>query len=345
MMDIQIVNPIDYPRWDQSLLKVEGYSIFHSSFWAKVLSESYDYTPHYFTVFKNGEIESLIPMMGVDSILTGKRGVSLPFTDNCEPIVGKEADLPKILEYVKDFGESSGWKYVELRGGGAALPGIPVYQSYFCHNLDISREKQIIFSSFRKGTKSAANALHRDGIRLISSDSMDSVKEFCRLNSLTRKRHGLPPQPFAFFRSMHDHVISKGAGFISLAFYDEEVVAAAIFLCFGDKVIYKYAASDIRFQRLRANNLILWDAIEQCHDKGFKDLNFGRSEPENKGLRSFKAGWGTQESAISYYRYDLGKKVYITNPSGPSGLSTSLFSKMPIPLLKMLGSLLYRHVG
>ena len=84
-LHLQIINPLEYPGWDELLLGTDGYSLFHSSSWARVLHESYRYKPLYFTCIENGKLSALIPMMEVISFLTGRRGVSLPFTDCCQP--------------------------------------------------------------------------------------------------------------------------------------------------------------------------------------------------------------------------------------------------------------------
>ena len=85
-MKIQIINPIDYPDWDDLLLTNDQTTFFHTSAWAKVLCESYKYRPLSFTVIENGKLSALIPIMEVSSLLTGKRAVSLPVTDECHAI-------------------------------------------------------------------------------------------------------------------------------------------------------------------------------------------------------------------------------------------------------------------
>ena len=85
-MNIQIINPIDYPDWDDLLLTNGQTTFFHTAAWARVLSVSYQYRPLYFTVIENGKLSALIPIMEVSSLLTGKRAVSLPVTDECHAI-------------------------------------------------------------------------------------------------------------------------------------------------------------------------------------------------------------------------------------------------------------------
>jgi hypothetical protein len=45
---MEIIDPTNFPNWDELLLSTPGYSFFHSSAWARVLKDSYGYTPWYF---------------------------------------------------------------------------------------------------------------------------------------------------------------------------------------------------------------------------------------------------------------------------------------------------------
>ena len=177
------------------------------------------------------------------------------------------------------------------------------------------------------------------------SNSPESVEEFYRLNCLTRRHHGLPPQPPAFFRNVHQHVLAEGSGFVVIARWQGASVSAAVFLHFGNKAYYKYGASDLRVQHLRANNLVMWEAIRTFVRKGFRTFCLGRSEPDNEGLRQFKNGWGARERWIHYYKYDFKKREYAEIRPRITGFHNHLFRHLPLSVSRMIGTALYKHVG
>ena len=109
------INPLNIKNWDQIVLSTNDYSFFHSSAWARVLSESYNYIPKYAVQINNNKIEILVPIMEISSYLIRRRGVSLPFTDYCDPIIKKDIPFENILEHLIEFGKKSHWKYIELR--------------------------------------------------------------------------------------------------------------------------------------------------------------------------------------------------------------------------------------
>jgi len=344
-MDIQIINPITYPGWDDLVVSHPDYSFFHSSAWARVLFESYHYTPKYFTIINDGKLLALIPVMEVNSFLTGKRGVSLPFTDYCKPIIANGILFQNLLEHIIENGKKCGWKSLELRSSSDLLPSTMPSITYLGHTLGLDNGEQEVFSNFRDSTKRNAQKAVKEGVEVKIDHSLESVKEFYRLNCMTRKQHGLPPQPFHFFKKIYDHVISRNLGFVILASYSGKNIAGAVYFHFGEKAVYKYGASDKKFQHLRANNLVMWEAIQWYSQNGYKNLCFGRTERENQGLIQFKSGWGTTEQQINYYRYDLNKGSFVPGSSKVTGFHNKIFRNLPLPLLKRVGSVLYKHVG
>ncbi|MGA2317724.1 MAG: peptidoglycan bridge formation glycyltransferase FemA/FemB family protein [Thermodesulfobacteriota bacterium] len=344
-MDIQIINPITYPGWDDLVVSHPDYSFFHSSAWARVLFESYHYTPKYFTIINDGKLLALIPVMEVNSFLTGKRGVSLPFTDYCKPIIANGISFQNLLEHIIENGKKCGWKSLELRSSSDLLPSTMPSITYLGHTLGLDNGEQEVFSNFRDSTKRNAQKAVKEGVEVKIDHSLESLKEFYRLNCMTRREHGLPPQPFHFFKKIYDHVISRNLGFVILASYSGKNIAGAVYFHFGEKAVYKYGASDKKFQHLRANNLVMWEAIQWYSQNGYKNLCFGRTERENQGLIQFKSGWGTTEQQINYYRYDLNKGSFVPGSSKVTGFHNKIFRNLPLPLLKRVGSVLYKHVG
>ncbi len=344
-LQLEIINPLEYPGWDDLLLSQEKYSFFHSSHWARVLHESYHYRPLYFTQIDQGRISVMVPLMEVKSLLTGKRGVGLPFTDYCEPIIYEKSTSREIMNYLIRFGKKAGWGSIELRPANGLFPEFPASSYYYVHTLDLTPGEERIFSNFRDTTKRNIKKAVKEGVAVSLDHSEDSVEDFYRRNCETRKEHGLPPQPYYFFKKIHDHVISQNLGFIALASYNGWKIAGAIYLHSRGKTIYKYGASLKSYQHLRPNNLVMWEAIRWSSQNGYRSLCFGRTEPENAGLRQFKNGWGTDEKIINYYKYNLCKNSFVNSNSQGVGFYARIFRSMPIPLLKIIGRAMYRHVG
>lgn len=345
MRDPAPINPAEQENWNNLLISTPGYSFFHTSNWAEVLRKSYNYTPVYLCTREQNKFASLLPMIEVDSFLTGKRGVGLPFTDACEPIAQTAQEFQKLFDQAVALGRKRKWKYLAIRGGAKYLTAEQPTEFFYGHKLDLAPGQQQLFRNLRDSTQRNIKKAQKKNISVTISTSPQAMKDFYRLNTWTRREHGLPPQPFNFFRNLQNLVIKKDLGFIVTASVNNIVIAANIYFKFGNEVIYKYGASDKKFQQLRANNLVMWEAIKWSADQGFAKLCFGRTEQENKGLMQFKAGWGAKAYKIYYYKYDLQKNVFTADHSDINPLFKKIFSKLPIPVLGIMGRILYRHMG
>lgn len=344
-LQLEIINPLSYKGWDELLMSSEGYSIFHSQAWARVLHDSYQYHPLYFTIIDKGKLSALVPVMEVKSALTGRRGVSLPFTDYCQPIVSDETQFREILNYINQYGKEAGWKFFELRGGNGLQLNAASSSYYYTHTLELGEGEEEVFLKFRDSTKRNIKKAIKNKVQAAVHRSPESVQEYYQLHCLTRRRQGLPPQPFYFFKNIYEHIISKNLGFVVLATHQEKNVGGAVYFHFGKKVIYKFGASDIAHQHLRANNLVMHHAIQWSIQNSYQQFCFGRTEPSHQGLIRFKEGWGTQGHQLNYYKFDLRKDSFIQDRQKKNRDGYFIFREMPVPLLKMAGSLLYRHVG
>jgi hypothetical protein len=340
-----IINPMGFPRWNESLRSLPGSSFFHTSSWAETLHRSYGYQPFYFTIGKGEAFSALLPFMDINSALTGKRGVCLPFTDYCEPLVSDAAQFQEFFAAAIALGKKHRWRYLEFRGGETFFNKTEPSEWHYGHTLDLSAGPQKIFAGLRDSNRRNIRKAEKENIDVGISILPDAVRAFDRLNAITRRDHGLPPQPRRFFQSVYEHVLSKDMGFIVLASFRGIPIAANVYFCFSDQVLYKYGASNRAFQHLRASNLIMWEAIKWGCDHGCRSLCFGRTEPDNEGLRQFKTGWGASEHFIKYYRFDLQKNVFVKTPKIISPLYRKIFGKLPMPVLNMLGSILYRQMG
>ena len=327
------------------VLASESYSVFNSSAWIKVLHEAYRYRPYVFVVLHDAHPIVILPIMEVSSSWTGRRGISLPFSDYCDPVLSPDDANSEAVHTILTYAAKAKWKYLEFRGGSRLFPEAEASSSYSGHVLSLHDDTDALFKSFRDSTRRNIKKAEKNGIDVQESDSAEFLEKFYDLHCLTRKHHGLPPQPFDFFRKLHAHVIAQNQGRIFLAFHDGKVVAGDICLHFGGRATYKYGASDRTFQHLRASNLLMWEIIKYYASRGFEALDFGRTTPDNKGLMQFKNGWGCRQYSISYYRYDVEKCCLLPPKATGSGRMNAVFKHTPIPLLRGLGSILYRHMA
>jgi lipid II:glycine glycyltransferase (peptidoglycan interpeptide bridge formation enzyme) len=190
----------------------------------------------------------------------------------------------------------------------------------------------------------AIRKAERNDVNAVATADRQAVSDFYELHVQTRRRHGLPPQPASFFFNIYQHIIKPGRGFTVLARRGSRAIAAAIFFQFGKNALYKFGASDKRFQEFRANNLVMWRGIQRLVDEGVEKLHFGRTDCEDTGLRRFKLSWDTEEQAIDYFRVDPSGHQLSASARADSGFHKKIFGTLPLMFNRLAGSLVYPHL-
>jgi hypothetical protein len=341
----EILNPVEEKNWDDLISAHPDASFFHTAAWARVLCDTYGYQPSYFVVRGKNRVVSLIPLIEVNSWLTGKRGVALPFTDSCEPLGCDGSFKEKIVSAIKEYGKQRSWKYLECRWNEHLFGDAPAWNTFFSHQLQLDQNPEALLPCFSDTTRRAIKKSKNGNVKVEVHKTLEAIRAFYSLHCRTRKRHGLPPQPFRFFLNIHKHVLSQNFGFVVLAKVQQTIIAAGVYFHFGKQAIYKFGASDCNYQHLRANNAVMWEAIQWCCRNGFEKLHFGRTSLANEGLRRFKLGWGGQERKIDYFRYDFNKDIYLSGRDDAFGWHNHIFNHLPIPSLRLVGAMIYKHLA
>jgi len=207
----------------------------------------------------------------------------------------------------------------------------------------LGRDTEAVFGRCESSVRRAVRKARQSGVCAEISQQEEATRTYYALHCRTRKKHGLPPQPYAFFQNIHRHVMSRGEGIVVIARLDRRAIAAGIFFHHGSGALHKFGAADESWQHLRGNNLVMWAAIEHFAQRGCQYLCFGRTSPANAGLRRYKLGWGAEEREIKYYRYDYRVNAFVADVDQAAGWHNHVFRACPVFLLRWAGAVLYRH--
>src|SRR5882724_3552719 len=340
-----IVNPLEYPGWEAQLAGHPDATFFHGTAWARVLRETYGHIPVYFCRFSGGHLKQLLPVMEVSSLLTGRRGVSLPFADFCSPLTGGAEDLSELYAFAMEHGRQRKWRYLEARGSFNRWRGATPSVAFFGHTIQLTGGEAAMFKEMDGAVRRGIRKAEQSGVRVEFSNTAESMRVFYALHRRSRRRHGLPPQPIEFFENIVRHVFEPGHGFVAIARHEGRRLAANVFFTKGHRGLYKFGASDYESQHLRPNNLLMWEAIKHCAAAGLTELHLGRTSLFNDGLRHFKLGFGAVEERIEYAKYDFRRNGFISDVDRSEGPLNLMFRCLPLRLLTSAGRILYPHLS
>ena len=344
------VDPVDDPRWSEFLERAPKASIFHSAGWLKALRNSYGYEPVVYTTSSPGQVlRGGLLFCHIDSWLTGKRMVSLPFSDHCEPLINSIDEWNAIVSSLQSEATERNWKYMEIRPLNSDLlhkgdgTRFRLAKQYFIHRLDLRPDLGQIRRGFDKDSViRRVRRAERDLIREKCGRSENLLRDFYNLLILTRIRHSLPPQPYGWFANLVRYVGERLE--IRLAYKEETPIAAILNLRFKDTVYYKYGCLDSRYKGYGGMPFLFWRAIEEAKATGATEFDFGRSDQDNPGLITFKNHWGTTQKSLDYWRSSGSANQKPIEERG-SGIARRIVPFMPRWLLTATGKLIYRHIG
>jgi len=337
------LDPVRDPRWARFVDRHPQASVFHSPKWLGALQNAYGYQPvAVSTDDSESELTNGLVYCAVSSWLTGGRLVSLPFSDHCEPLVENPSDMENILLSLERQVDEGKWKHIELRpislvpcGGTTRLEKSSTYSF---HRIDLTPSlAELLRNCHKDSIQRKLRRAEREKLKYEEGASENLLEKFYRLLLITRRRHGLPPQPREWFRAL---IASFGGDLkIRVVSKGDVAVASILTLCHQKSIVYKYGCSDPAFNNMGGTVLLLWKTIEEGKAAGMQVFDLGRSDIDNAGLITFKHHWGAVASTLSYWSYPH------RNAESSTGVAGRLFSMMPDAALQAAGKLLYKHFG
>jgi Acetyltransferase (GNAT) domain len=344
------LDPTQDPRWAKLVERHPKASVFHTVGWLKALRRTYGYEPvAYTTSSPTGELQNGLVFCRINSWLTGRRLVSLPFSDHCEPLCDSVDDLNFLTRYIKSTEAHQNWKYLEVRplngnfGQTREANGFLPAAKYFLHVLDLRPDLDQLFRNLDKDSvQRRIQRAERAGLIEKCGRSDDLLKEFYALFVITRGRHRLPPAPYDWFRTLircMDETLE-----IRLAYKGNTPISAILTLRCKDAVYYKYGCSVAQFNRFGATPWLLWRAIAAGKSNGATKFDMGRSEEGDAGLLTFKNHWVPQPQRLIYWRFPDTSSL--DSSSGwKLKMAKNVFSSIPNWFGTIAGKLIYRHIG
>ncbi len=339
-----VITPaMDDPRWLEFVAHHPDATPFHTSAWSHVLEACYGYRPLLVAVADaDGRLQAGLPLMAVQSRLTGRRIVALPFSDYCVPLASDDAGLRELLDGLQVWWAEHQRPTIEIRWPLRPLASVYPGEKMVRHVTPLDADAGQMLRRFKKSVVRLIHQAESAGLTIQQSDTWEAVQTYYRLHVETRRRLGAPTQPFRFFRLLWEHMLRPGQGFVLLAYQGETPIAGAVFLHANKLLVYKYGASLAEYWRLRPNNLLFWRAIQWGCENGYQTFDWGRTDYDDEGLRQFKQGWGSAESVL---QYSILSSQAPTSAKGrlQERYLPAVIQKSPAWVGRAIGEVLYGH--
>ncbi len=309
-----------------------------------------------FLVLKDGsgQIQAGLPVYTVKSWLFKNRTVSVPFATYCDPLISAREEFDQLWPAVEEASGKHGSKRIEIRtrrlGADCLPPALTPSERYKHHYLVLDKNPEALFKSFSQScVRRRVDKARRANLVAEERHDEQSLRVFHEMLVATRRRHALPPMPFAFFNEIY-RCLSPNHVSLYLALHEGKPVGGIMALKFKDMWTMEYNG-DADGSPAGTNQFLCWEAIQRAKQSGAAYYSFGRTSLDNATLLEYKSRWATVEEDLTDY-VRLPGSATVPKEDSPKGLHVALYGTAkrllqyaPAPVQKSFGDFCYRHLG
>ena len=332
-------------RWASFVADRPDATAFHTPAWAEMLCECYGFSGFVLaSLDESGAPTAGMPVIELPKLIRGgARWVSLPFTDACAPLSVEPDHRQRLLDGLEEARRAAEVDRLEIRSP-VAVRSARQFTAALGHTLPLEPDPEAVLRRLdRSQVQRNIRRAEREGVVVRHGDQeADLDRVFFDLQVETRRRLGVPVQPRSFYTLLWRRLIEPGHGFLLLAYAGARPIAGGVFLRAGRTLTYKYGASSREHWHLRPNVLLFWTAIQLGCATGAEILDFGRTELNDQGLRSFKLNWGTREEPLTYTVLGVPGRDTVRRLQPALG---RLIKHSPLWVCRAIGARLYRYAG
>jgi hypothetical protein len=351
---IGIIDPLNDQRWDRFVERHPFGWITHLSGWKRVLDECFSHMHGYYLTLSDsaGDLKAALPIYSVDSWLTGRRLVSIPFATLSDPLSSTPEDMERLLCAAITLSKYLNTTHIVIKT--VSTSPLLNWEKYApdCHNkqhsIHLCKDPDLIKESFhRTCVRQRIKRAQESGLRIVSGSTDADLQKFYDLHCMTRKRCSLPPQPYPFIRSIWQAFAGSKRVELLLAYKEDVAVAGIILFKYKNRVSVEFLAVDAAYHNLSPVHLLFWSSIRDACLAGYGVLDFGSTSIHNKTLMNFKSHWGTQVTDLPHFFYPNvpTHSLKLKEDSAVQKALRYVCNNAPDCILHCIGDFCYRHLG
>ncbi|MEO5336337.1 MAG: GNAT family N-acetyltransferase [Magnetospirillum sp. WYHS-4] len=345
-MKIVALNPDRIEAWDSFAAGHPGAHLAHRAAWFSLVRETFGYESHGLAlVDPEGTLVGGLPMFDVPA---GRKLTSAPFRDRGGLLLADGIDGTPLLREARALADRLGRDLQIRQGEPLPVPpdGMTEARHWLTSRLDLTPGPEALWRALDNNAQGPVKQARRQGVAVRIGESAADMEIFRSLFASTRRRLGVPVFPPAFFDALHRHFVAPGLGRLLLAEVDGRPVAGLLLLFERDTALDGYAASLPGTAKTRANDLLVWTAIETACSLGKAVFDFGADSPRQTSLLSFKRKWGAQVLPLSeYWSSPLRAADPLDNSSPVYRLVRGAVSRLPFPVYEWASRLVVARYG
>ncbi len=170
--------------------------------------------------------------------------------------------------------------------------------------LDLNSSQENLLMDMRKTTRYLIRKGDRNKkLKILNITTLEGLKKFNCLYQITKDRHDFTPFSFKYLKKQFYSFQKDNQISFLLAEYNKEIVSGGVFIFWQGAGFYHHGASSLKYPKVPASYLLMWEGIKEAQKRGCNKFNFWGTAPMDDnndydknhpwaGLTLFKMGFG-----------------------------------------------------
>ena len=331
--------PHDRDRWEAFVAARGDETGYHAWDWQQVFANAFGHDSVYLMARRGEDIEGVLPLVQIKSLLFGNSLTSLPFL-NYGGVMAATPDAAEALAAAAgDEARQRGCAHVELRHVSPQFPRLQCKSHKVAMRLPLAPD---LWDALDRKVRNQIRKAERSGL-VVERGGASLVADFYQVFARNMRDLGTP----VYSRRLFEEVLRRFPDRTQLHIVrvQGKPIAAGLTYRTASMVQLPWASSIREFNPLCANVLLYWDAIQFAQECGAPVFDMGRSTP-NEGTFKFKAQWGAQPLPLHWeYQLSGGDRLPNVSPSNPKfQLAIALWQKLPLGVATRIGPMIVRAI-
>ena len=335
-------DPQSAQLWNAYVENSPTAGFYHRFEWKHVNEVEFGHRTHYLAYFRDGQVEGVLPLVEIRSLLFGHILCSLPFVNYCGLSASSSEASAQLLDQAYSVATRAGADYVELRGLGVADQDLPVSTDKVSLTLDLASDPDEVWNVFKSKHRNNIRRVYKFGLT-VESGHLALLDTFYDIMCESWRSLGTPIYRKQYFRTILESFGDQARIFVALS--DGQPVAAAFNGYDGSMVEGMWAGSLSKYRNLQSSYVLYWEMIKHACENGYSRFHLGRSSVESGG-EAFKSKWGAHAEQL-YWQYFLpqGGEMPQLNVKNPKyALAIRAWRRLPVWATKMIGPRLAKSI-
>ena len=331
----------DASEWNEFVRRQDDWTHFHLHDWKPLIEDVFGHDCTYLCVRDgDGELDGVLPVVRVKSLLFGDYLVSMPFLNYGGPL-GSDRAVEALCHRAVEMADGADVDLLELRSRREKPVDLQPSHRKITVLLDLpDGDPEILWDDFKSKVRSQVRRPRKEGVEVEFGD--DQLAPFYEVFSVHMRNLGTPVLPRSLFREIRER-FPESATF-GCAYLDGKPVACGCGFEWEGEFEITWASDLFEYRSIAPNMLLYWKFMERAIQRGTSVFNFGRCTP-GSGTHRFKKQWGTRDEELWWYQHPSdGEDAPPSADDEAYSWATEAWRRIPLPVANAVGPHLVKYI-